>query len=142
MILGFNHDSVPITMSGWVDSKNASRSAPLATMELQFTAFFILWTCGFSFFGGALGEEAVSGDSGLVVVLGFDSRLMFCMEVISRLASLTLVACIVTQGFCPYRESVVGAFSDGWSEQMLLRSLGCHSLEMGISTCKRCRKAC
>ena len=78
MILGFNHDLVPIIMSGWVDSKNVSSSAPLAIMELQFiTAILILWTCGFSDLGGALEEEAASCESRLVVVYGLDSRLVF-----------------------------------------------------------------
>ena len=67
-------------MSGWVYSKNASSSAPLATMELQFiTAIFVLWTGGFSVLGGALGEEEASGESRLVV-LGPGSRLVFTWE--------------------------------------------------------------
>ena len=40
---------------------------------------FILWICGFSVLGGALGEEAASGESRLVV-LGLDSRLVFAWE--------------------------------------------------------------
>ena len=60
-------------------------------MELELIiAIFILWTCGFPVLGGALGEEAASGESRLVA-----------LELCS-LASMTLVGGIVTQGFCQY----------------------------------------